>query len=274
MRGFSNAGFGNPIGAQDLGALKGLKYEGVRQDIPAVVSVVPIAEELVRAGMAADLVLARQVWACPISVRQVVAGTVALHLDDVYYEMGNECDAGKNYMDPLAYARSFNAAEQAAREVNMAARIITAGITSTHRAGLDWLSTVIKTGLISQDAIVGYHSYRDGDPQEPHEGFPSRSAEFLELRRIAQGRRIANTEIGWSDGSPKRTVWPCSWFARGLSEGQVAQYLRKELEINRSFEAEFIVIFQLQDGTGRDEHFGIRRRDGTWKPSAFVLEAA
>jgi hypothetical protein len=265
-----NAGFGTSIGAGDLTLIRGLGFLGVRQDVPSVVSVVPISAELMDAAMSAILVLGPAVWHSPAACRWVAQACSSLGLD-YYLEIGNELDATE---DPRAYALAFQAVEKAIREADPAAGVITAGITSTHAAGLLWLRQVVGTGLISEQAILGYHTYRSGDPEQAHSGFASRAEEFTALREIARGRRIACTEMGWSDGPPKRTGWPCSWFARGPSEGQVAQYLRTELEINRQFEAECCVVYQLNDGSARDEHFGIRRRDGTLKSSAHVLEAA
>lgn len=265
-----NAGFGSPVGLTDLAVVASLGFLGVRQDIREVVSSAPITSELKAAHMLGLLVLDSKVWrsagACE-SVAIIAKASGA----EVWFEVGNECDGrgrgDEQPLDPRDYALAFADAEAAIRAIIPGAVVITAGITSTHRAGLAWLNSVVKTGLVSPDAVLGFHSYRSGAPERPHEGFASRSAEFGELRAIARGRRIANTEVGWTDA--RTSWWPC---VHPLSEATVADYLRREIEINDNFEAECVVVFQLNDGAKSEEHFGIRRRDGSLKPSAHCLE--
>jgi hypothetical protein len=131
----------------------------------------------------------------------------------------------------------------------------------------------VGSGLISPLASIGYHQYRD-KPSQPHDGFATRAAEIAALREIAQGRQIAMTETGYSDGLPKRSAWPCSWFAKGRTEDQVAEYLRAEIEFAGQVGAECCVTYQLNDGAGPNEHFGIRRRDGSLKPAAYAAMRA
>ena len=58
---------------------------------------------------------------------------------------------------------------------------------------------------------------------------------------------------------------------RPLSEGQVADYLRREIALaDQTGFVELVTVYQLNDSRKADprEHMGIRRASGTWKPSA------
>lgn len=266
MRCFLNCGFGSPLGS-DLALIAGLGFSGVRQDVLHVVDAPILAAELRAANLGAILVLAPAIWRSPAAVRAVVAGVRAVGLLDVAFEVGNELDAGPGATDPRAYALAFSEAHRAALQADPGAHLMTAGITSTHAAGLAWLRQVLGSGLISEYATIAVHTYRSGEPSRPHAGFTSRSAEWAEVDRIAAGRRIACTEVGWTNA--RTSWWPC---ARPLGEGQVAQYLREEIEIARQAGTECCVVYQLNDGPGRDplDRMGIRRHDGTLKPAAYV----
>ena len=265
---FLNAGFSNPIGTDVLYELSLRGWTGVRQDVPAAVTVAAIVPELVTVGMGAILVLGPEVWHSPMEVRKVVAGCRALGLRDVAYEVGNELDN----MDPRVYAQALYSAERAAREVDAGVRVMTAGTRNVSQDAVRWLAQVIGTGLVSDLAMVAVHTYRgQHDPDEPLPGYSSRLHEWSEVARAAGGRRWCLTEIGWT--TARTSWWPC---VRPLSEGQVAQYLRREVQIAAQAGCEYAVAYQLQDGAGRGplDHFGIRRRDGTWKPSADVARGA
>lgn len=262
MRSLLNAGFGDPIGVTTLRDLQARGWRGVRQDVPAAVTAPQIIPELVETGMGAILVLGPEVWHSPMECRKVACAARTLGLVDVAIEVGNELDV----MDARAYAVAFGAAERAIREVDPEARVITAGTRNVSRDAILWLAQVIGSGLVSDKAIVGVHTYRGShDPDSPLPGYTSRMDEWSAVAMVAAGRRFALTEIGWPDC--RTSWWPC---ARGLSEGQVAQYLRRELEIAEQAGCEYAVAYQLSDGPSGQpiDHFGIRRRDGSWKPSA------
>ena len=269
MRAYLNAGFGKPIGAKDLALMKLLGYAGPRNgEINSMAELVPVSAELLDADCSAILILGPSIWQSPVLTRAAILGCSNLGLD-AYYELGNELD---KTVDPVVYASAFCAAEDAVRAAVPQAKLVTAGITSTTTSGLLWLHRVLGTGLISNQAIIGYHTYRSGDPDTANPGFASRYGEFNQLHDIVGTRQIAHTEAGWSDAKPNRNAWPCTWFRKGLTEAQVADYLMREIAYNAQAGAETFCTYQLNDGLGQDEHFGIRRVDGTLKPSAGVLK--
>ncbi len=143
---------------------------------------------------------------------------------------------------------------------------VSGGISSTHRRGLDFLKRAIS--LIPEHCSIGVHTYRDSYPTKPHKGFASRDAEWAELRAIIGNREVWNTEVGWH--TAKRSFWPC---VKPLTDDEVARRLREEARICEDAGCKVITLYQLNDG-GNDPlgRFGIRKGDGSLKPSAFVVQ--
>lgn len=273
MRSYLNAGFGSPIGAADLALIRSLKFDGVRQDVRRLEDARPLAQELADAGMVAILVLDPAVWNGG-DVTATVRATEAICSTglEAALELGNELDG---VVDPRNYALGFARAERAIRSVYDDATVLTAGIRSLRRECIGWLRTVIGTGQISERAGCAYHTYRATAPGVPCEGYARREDEYAALRDAARGRRLWMTEIGWSTAPrPKRGFLGIktggTWR---YSDDEVAGFLDYELRLNRDQGSESFVVFQWNDGP-RDENegrFGIRRTDGSFKPSAHVV---
>lgn len=267
LKTFLNCGFGSLIGEDDLALIKSLGFDGVRQDVRRAEDARPLAAELARAGLSAILVLDPAVWPAAAAV-PFVAETGC----DAAFEIGNELDG---VMDARAYALSFARVEQGIRSVQPDATIITAGTRSLRRECVDWIRTLVNTGMVSPRACVGYHTYRSTAPGVPCEGYARREDEYAALRDAARGRRLWLTEIGWSTAPrPKRGFLgiKCGGTWR-YTDDEVAGFLDYELRLNRDQGSESFVVYQLSDGpTDTNEHrFGIRDTAGALKPSAHVV---
>lgn len=262
-----NAGFGALIGEADLALIRSLKFDTVRQDVRLAEDAGPLAAELAGAGLSAILVLDPAVWPAARSIAEAVAAAGG----SVAFEVGNELDGVR---DPRAYALAFGVVEAAIRSVQPDATVITAGIRSLRKECVGWLRTVIGTGQVSERACVGYHVYRSTPPGVPCEGYSRREDEYDALRDAARGRRLWMTEGGYST-APRKSGGLAGCLGRTwrYSDDEVAGFLDYELRLNRDQGSESFVVFQIGDGP-RDENemrFGIRRMDGTLKPSASVV---
>ncbi len=103
---------------------------------------------------------------------------------------------------------------------------------------------------------MSVHRYGDGSFDDPHSGFANRDREVHWLRAAIGDRPFSVTEFGYPDGD--------------MSEEEAARRIRVEFEFWAG-KADFACLYQLNDGRGTHEQFGIRRLDGSWKPSAYVL---
>jgi len=120
---------------------------------------------------------------------------------------------------------------------------------------------------------VGYHQYRETDPTKPLQGYVSRGEEFTVLRSVAGNRPLWMTECGWHT-APRKSGWWIFGRSWRYDDTQVEQFLQMEIRLNEEYGAECFVVYQLNDGpnpkNGQDR-FGIRRTNGTLKPSAGVF---
>lgn len=265
MRILLNAGFGEPLGAEAIGLISALGYDGVRQDVPTPWAAPGLVREFAPGPLHLLPIfvvggLARQPGAEIVETARATAQAVRVwQIQGAAIEIGNEMDAAG--WD----AREFGALVAAAREAVMGehadVRVVSGGVTNLSKTALDWLGRAAPD--IPADVVIGYHSYRD-DPARPKEGFRSRVEEFDRLREIAMGREVWCTECGYHTARRKA----CIGTRRGLSDEQVAEYVRSEISLHRTAGAGAFVLYQLNDGPSNEaiDRYGIRRRDGTLKP--------
>lgn len=270
MRYYLNAGFGEPIGASDLALIKSLGFHGVRQDVLHWTQG-SLVDEIAQANLAAILVLGPEVWSAPAERIKDLAEHVFRMTLDVAFEVGNELDGR---VSPREYGQTFAKVEAGIRSLAPDATVITAGIRDCGHGPLGWLRDVISTGLISEQACIGYHTYRATPPGVPREGYRKREDEFDALRLVARGRPLWHTEIGWST-APRKAGGCAGLFGKRWSynDEQVAEFLDYELRVNRDQGAESFTVFQLSDGPKNENEgrFGIRTLDGVLKHSAHVV---
>lgn len=280
MQLYLNAGFGEPLGVQFLKTLPRRGFVGIRQDIPNSAVAEPLLREIADAHLHPVLLIGGGKMNSSPSTIAMLAEYVALIAQRLgltgrkpALEIGNEPDIAPGYADhPEQFAEAVCLAHERVQAVSDRFLVVTGGISTTGRANLDYLKRAIEYGL-PEDVVIGYHTYRTTrQPQEPLKGFLSRDAEFAELKRIAGGREIWNTEIGWHTAQSTIRFGPMKMCKRKIqfSDEQVADFAEREVHLNAAYGSLGLVWFQLNDGPtdNYEDRFGIRRLDGTWKPVA------
>jgi len=240
-----------PTDPETLAAVKRLGYDGVRRDVPDPSYISSILAE----GSAAKLETLLLVNASPEVVANWVPELVFLP-ESQLVELGNEWDSRyspEEAKEVWLYANSF-----------LKKQMITGGISSLGNKSLEWLKKAWDHSFWK----LGFHPYRTTEP--PDSGVMERIGM---LRKIAPAAQLWNTECGWHTCKSKKSCFRSVQF----SEEQVAQFLKEDIEYHQRAFCESYTVYQLNDGPGDcityENHFGIRRVDGTWKPSAYILEA-
>lgn len=257
-----NAGFGNPIGPDLLAQLKSFGFHGCRQDILRPEDAKALVHEQLAAGMD-GIYIVRDA----LSARMTTIALQNAYLPGII-ELGNEEDSKQT---PKQYHRQFVEHYRAVREVSAQVPVFTAGITTTDRKRLDWLRDVYAQG-IPADCGTAIHTYRQETPPGwAKPGFGSRAAEYEAVREIiGPSRRLILSEIGWhlAPFTVKK-----GWFGseqKTYTETQVADYLLEECRIASENGVESLTVFQITDGpdpNNYEHRFGLRRMDGTWRPT-------
>lgn len=280
MRTYLNAGFGHPIGIQDLLLIQQLGFSGVRQDC------VPENEELLVREFADPRVKLRPLFLVnggKMSEGPTAAGSRASYVSLLMYEMGvqGEIEVGNepNIAEPryrnnpsllresISYAREIMDNDPRLTET----RLVVGGIMTTDKGGLDYLAETMRS--MPPKVHVGYHTYRTTTKAStPHKGFRSREGEFHALKDIAGGRELWNTEIGWHTAPSKVGIFGCKTVK--LNDDQVYASLQEEAGYNRRAGAKVFTVFQLNDGPGEhyEMKFGIRTVSLDLKPSAQIAQ--
>ena len=275
MTPYLNAGFGEPLPAPDLMLIERLGWEGIRQDVPDP----DVADLLVRnalgSGLSAIFVLPMaNPTLCQETAHAVARAAVELGLaDHAVLEAGNEEDLrGKRWAnDPYGWSMLVQDVSSIAWDHNNALRVVSGGVSSLSKDAMRWLE---RSKVREVPAYIGYHQYRETGPREPLSGYRSREDEFNRLRDVAGGQGFWCTECGWHTSQRKKGwwIWSRTW---SYTDEQVADFLREEIELNHNAGAHAFVTYQLNDGpdpNNDQDRFGIRRTDGSLKPSAFVLD--
>jgi len=288
MRLLLNAGFGDPLGVDVLRDIHGQGFAGIRQEVKRTDTVRPLCGEIAEAGAQAILLVCggqmgpegsgRATPPAEIAALAREVATVGVELDlfngryPCAIEVGNEPDNAYEYESrPELFAEAVRLSRDAIRDLHPYVTIITGGVMSTGSDALEYLARASAAGL-PDDCAIGYHTYRTtSEPEKPAKGFRSRGAEFKRLKEIAAGRPIWCTEAGWHTAP---SYVRSGFFGKRkvqFTDEQVAEFAEREIRINAQQGAVALAWFQLNDG--RDpavyEHcFGVRRRDGTWKPVA------
>lgn len=261
-----NAGFGAPIGEPMLATLKAFGFHGCRQDILRPETAKALVHEQLVAGLD-GIYIVRD----PLSARQAAVALMNAYLPGII-EVGNEEDSK---MSPKQYHRAFMEAYRAVRGVSQQVSVFTCGITTLDRKRQEWLRAVYALG-VPADAGCAVHTYRQETPPGwAKPGFKSRAEEYESVRRfIGPQRRLILSEIGWhlAPFTVKK-----GWFSttkRTYSEAEVASYMLEECRYAKEAGVESLTAFQINDGpdsTNYEHRFGLRRVDGTWRPTLTAL---
>jgi hypothetical protein len=276
-----NAGFGELLSGDDLALIRSLGYDGIRQDVPTAPIAQALVDNVLDAGLVGIFVVpVAEEDACHEIAHAVARRAVARQQGAlVVIEVGNEEDlSGKRWSrNPVGWAALVaDVSVIAASHSNIApggqVRVVSGGVSSLSRQAMGWLE---RSRVRELPVGVGYHQYRSTPPREALDGYASRGDEFRALRDAAGSRSLWMTESGWHTAKRTEGCWPLrkSW---AYTDTEVAEFLREEARLNEAHGAECFVTYQLNDGenpANDQDCFGIRRTDGSLKPSAKVLLA-
>lgn len=183
-------------------------------------------------------------------------------------EWRNEPDlaiSGHDVIHPTTYAQELLMAAEVAKR-SPVGQIGAPVVSNLNQRGTTYILKVIEGcgGALPPNVFGVTHRYGDGTYHRPHYlnwygwlgigPFQSREAELRWFKKtIGLGRPWGVSEWGYPS-------------ADGISEQEQASRSAKEWELYAREGAAFASIYQLNDGTGASEHFGLRRVDGSWKP--------
>lgn len=274
-----NAGFGSLLSTADLALIRSLGYQGVRQDVPTVEGAAGLVDNLLDADLMGIFVVpvARE-DACHDIAHAVARRAVERQQGGlVVLEVGNEEDlSGKRWArDPHGWAALVaDVSIIAAGHSNIApggpVRVVSGGVSSVSRQAMGWLE---RSSVCELPVGIGYHQYRSTPPSDALDGYGSRAEEFRALRDAAGDRETWMTECGWHTARRRVGTWPFR-KAWSYSDAEVARFLSEEMARQDEVGARCFVTYQLNDGKdprNDQDCFGIRRMEGSLKPSARVL---
>ena len=245
-----NAGFGEPL-AHEVAGLREHRYTTVRQDLQFVSNPTTLTM-LLRDLRFSDI--------CPLWIMR--EPQISFAQADELVELCNEPNL--NGYTPEQYAALWNRVAPAtlARGVTLFA----GSISNLDRAGLDWLKRAWRC-FSPTPTHVSVHRYpENGGFSEPHKGFKNREQEVDALRQIIGSATLSVTEFGYHT-APR--TWRGFWPLRPWTDEQVMSFSMQEWQFWSDMKAESAYIYQLNDSpTNREERYGVRRLEGTWKPVA------
>lgn len=262
-----------PLPLSDWMLLADLGFDGIRTDVRRPGDAAALVANVTAAGKDAIFIADDKDPDECLEIVEALAVAIGRDKRDclMAVEVGNEPDRSHWKPDPDGFGQLVAQAYDIVRRLSPDTRVVSGGIASLSPEALGWLERALV--YIPQAVAVGFHPYRDGGPRVPRPGYKSRTEEMAALSRLAGDHMLWCTEIGWHT-APRRRDFPLCFTSTKLSDGEVAAYLREELRIEYQFGAEVCCIFQIQDGPSPTEYehrFGIRRTDGTLKPSAYAV---
>jgi len=233
-----------PLPTELLVSLQGLGWGGLRRDVEIPEEIPGILEEGEIFGFSTILLLNKPPGECESFLR-------ACHsFRDAMVEVGNEWDTTAS---PLEAKAAWTACLPLLGE-----KMITGGITSLSSQALAWLGKALSPIFPN----VGFHPYRTTEPPTP-----TIREDIRKLKALAPASRLWNTECGWHTAKSKVSCFKSVQF----DDFQVANFLEKDVAYHQEEDVESYTVYQLNDGPNPKNYedcFGIRRVDGTWKPSA------
>lgn len=189
-------------------------------------------------------------------------------------EWGNEPDGD---IFPSTYRTQLEAACEVAGATGV--ELWAPAISNLDRNSLFWMERV-RAGAWPEGLVgITAHRYGNGTFDWAHDGFASRDEEVAALVKLCDGRPYMITEFGYptdpAGGQRGRVV------QRGLSEAEVAANIAQEWAFWQAQGCQVPFLYQINDGPGSDEKYGIRRcgPDGhpitnSWKPAAYQVPQA
>lgn len=173
------------------------------------------------------------------------AGQMLQLPDDIDFELRNEPDL-EGPTAQVYRGLMLDMARMAAGR-----RVWVGAVSNFNQRGFDYLRALQP---FPDEVGISIHNYGDGQFAPSH----ARYAYFIEI--IGQ-KPFVITEFGYPTAD--------------MSEETSAALIRDEFEWWAQHGARFTILYQLNDGPNPDtESYGIRRVDGTWKPSATALQGS
>lgn len=244
-----NAGFGEPL-SHEWPLLRSLRFGAVRQDV--------------------------QMHQTPAAVEALRAETVGSGLEPLWiirpeqlswFQPGERVELLNEpnfYLSSSAYADMWNRLADDAQSRQI--QVYVGSLSNLTYPVLDWFRAAWRQ-MTTPPSLVSIHRYpTDDGPHAPHAGFWSRLDEVAALRSIIGQTPFDVTEFGYHTARRWRwKVWPTRW-----SEAQTAAFVGYEWDFWSSVGVSRAYLYQLNNGRGTShlDHYGIRRVDGTLKPSA------
>ena len=181
----------------------------------------------------------------------------------------------KSGVNPTAYAALARAGAVAVKSVQPNVKVLLSGDllqVRTDGALVSWLDNVLAAdpGLVSYIDAYSVHPYpypRQQGPMVDHADARWDYKRIELIRQVAVNRNAAKpiwiTELGWSTANTSDSV----------SESVQAQFMTEA--VNRAFGSwpyvEKLYLYTATqdraDMNDREAHYGVRRADGSWKPS-------
>lgn len=247
--------FDVPVDDDTLALIKSLGYNGLRRDVQDMEEIPTILREHSKYDL--DLILLLNA-SPPITVEWMPEVKALVGNYPAMIEVGNEWDSGR-------FQASAGAARMAWEDGLrwFGDQMITGGISSLSKDALKWLKGAI--GL-SQFPNIGFHPYRTTKAPDS-----SIVEEIKKLSSLSPLSKLWNTECGWHTCKSKVSCFKSVQF----NDIDVANFLRDDMAFHHlSGIVQSYTVYQLNDGTSPnyEDHFGIRRIDGSLKPSAFILK--
>jgi hypothetical protein len=265
---YLNAGFGEPLSAEDHDLIRSWGFDGIRQDVKDSGAIPALVEN--------SRLQKRCIFVVDIGQAAFLAALVAQEIikygleDASAIEIGNEVDATP--MRPEEFGLTVCRAYEAVRTLGPV-NLISGGVTNTTVKAFNWLGEALE--VIPEEVGIGYHAYRNGTPFQAHDGFKARRDEFKRLREIAGDREIWHTEGGWHTAE-KTKPFPMCFQKERLTSQEVGNRLVAELRLNEQAGARSFTVYQLNDGPTDTpiDRYGLRTQSGQVKPSALMLADA
>lgn len=285
-----NAGFGDPI-QHELPLLSSLGFSFVRQDLFAKGDAGPIealVAEFANQPVSPLFLLAgghiqrddgsERIEPHELAARgrRLVDAANACGLTSYAVEVGNEPDiAHEGYAQhPEDFAEAVRQSHESLRAVGFDGPVISGGVANLDDRGRNYLGRMLAAGTVPGDVIVGFHRYPPtAKGHDAAHGFGSREEEWRALTQVTADRGLACTEFGYHT-APETLL---GVFRHRRTDEEVADDVLFDIRFFEQRGVEFAAVFQLNDGpdpTFFEDHFGIRRVDGTLKPVATAIQRA
>ncbi len=253
-------------GDDELYELRQLGCDGIRYDAQLRTTskdVAVIADNALKFGLT-PLVIVKDDW----QIADLPAGA--------HVEVRNEPDIDTNeQLSPKAYAeiahRCVTAARRRSEEVQSLIPVWVGAVSNLNDRGLAYLRVLFSDRIpnslltLPPDVGVSVHRYPEKTFREPHDHFTSREHEVEVLRKIIGSRAYGVSEVGYTTGSVNGKP--------NMTDEEALDNLRLEFNFWTAQGAKFCTVYQIMDGPDDTpiNRFGIRRIDGTWKPSADIF---